>query len=317
MTMPLTNPPIQILLATYNGGLFLREQLDSIFHQTLQDFTLLVWDDGSSDNTLEILEEYQLRYPDRMKIFKGPPSGSAKKNFIRLMEKADGDYLFLCDQDDVWLPEKIEHSLSAMKTLEKEKGQETPLLVHTDLQVVDRDLSIIDFSFEHHIGLRPIDTLKGALMQNDVTGCTAVYNRALSALFQAHLPNAENIVMHDWWLALIAHTFGEKQYVSLNEILYRQHGNNTMGAKKSYGLAYKIKKLFSGEAVKKALNETYRQAGEFHHCFQEDLSPTLAEMLIHFAAMENMGKWDRIRQMKRYGFFRKRFKQKIAQILFA
>lgn len=308
---------VEVLLTTYNGMPFLREQLDSLVAQTVPFFTIRVHDDGSSDETKALLQDYKVHFPDRMIIDKSPKIGSAKGNFLYLMSQSDADYIFFCDQDDVWLPEKMEEALSAIKALEAEKGEEMPLLVHSDLQVVDANLQVMDPSFSHYVGLVPLTTLKEALMQNDVTGCTAVYNKALSTLLKDHLPIPEKIIMHDWWVALIAHVFGEKEMLSDAPILYRQHGNNSMGAKKSYGLFYKVKKLFSSKEVKEALNETYVQAGEFLRVFGEILPADTALLLEQFAAMENMGKWARIRQMKKYGFFRKRTKQRIAQILFA
>lgn len=316
MTKPSTKT-VEVLLTTYNGAAFVKEQLASLFAQTVQDFTLLIWDDGSMDETVEIIEVFRKKHPQRITLFKGPTSGSAKKNFIRLMEKATADYVFLCDQDDIWLETKMENALEIITHLESEKGEGTPLLVHTDLQVVEQNLTMIDSSFAHYVGLWPVVSFKEALMQNDVTGCTAVYNKALSTLFQTNLPDAEKIVMHDWWLALIAHEFGQKEYSSEALILYRQHGQNSMGAKKSYGVKYKIKKLLSGQEVKRALKETYIQAGEFKRAFSGELSENTEEMLLRFSEMENMGKWRKIRQMHRYGFFRKRTKQKIAQIVFA
>lgn len=308
---------IIVLLATYNGSSYIEAQLDSLLAQTISTFSILVHDDGSCDDTVAILKNYQENTSLQISILNFPSFGSAKSNFLYLMSKADSDYFFLCDQDDIWLPNKIEKTLDTLKQLENLNGKDVPLLVHTDLQVVDTHLQLIDSSFSHYVGLVPLTTLKEALMQNDVTGCTAVYNKALSVLLKEHLPAPEKIIMHDWWIALIAHTFGQKEMLPDATILYRQHGNNSVGAIKSYGFSYIFKKIRSFKEIHYEMNQSYIQAGEFLRMFNEALPTDTALLLERFAAMEQMGKFARIRQMRKYGFFRKRTKQKIAQILFS
>ena len=108
---------IAILLATYNGGQYLREQLDSLFAQTNQDFRIVIHDDGSTDNTVEIINEYKEKYPERIEVLDGKPKGTPKANFMYLLSEVEADCYFFCDQDDVWLPTKVEESLKAFKNL--------------------------------------------------------------------------------------------------------------------------------------------------------------------------------------------------------
>ncbi|MCL2884649.1 MAG: glycosyltransferase, partial [Oscillospiraceae bacterium] len=141
---------IDILLATYNGQAFLPAQLDSLLHQTYQDFLIHIRDDGSADATLQIIEQYKTNYPGKISVLENPiPSGSAKSNFFHLLNEADmsGDYFLLCDQDDVWNPDKVELTLREMTKLEATYGTQTPLLIHTDLAVVDQSLRPLARSF--------------------------------------------------------------------------------------------------------------------------------------------------------------------------
>ena len=118
---------IVVLLATYNGQEYLRAQLDSLVQQTFKDFKIIVHDDGSTDDTLEIIAEYQEKYPEMMVQYFGEPLGSAKANFLWMLKQVQADYFFFCDQDDVWAPDKVERSLQEMYRLE-EKSKASALL---------------------------------------------------------------------------------------------------------------------------------------------------------------------------------------------
>lgn len=221
---------ISILLATYNGAAYLSEQLDSLFAQTNRDWRLLVRDDCSTDATAEILAAYQAKYPGIISI--APNDGvrlGACRNFGMLLEYAEAPYVMFCDQDDVWLPDKIEVTLAAMKWLEAEYGTETPLLVHTDLKVVDERLCPLGNSLWQYMGSTParLTGINRVLMQNFATGCTVMINRSLRDLAN---PVPDGARMHDWWFALVATAFGKVTAVDGPTILYRQHGKNDSGA---------------------------------------------------------------------------------------
>lgn len=223
---------IDILLSTYNGELFIKEQLDSILAQTYTEWRLLVRDDYSSDTTRAILEEYKNLYPQKIILF---PNNINKnigviQSFERLLECASREYIMFCDQDDIWLPNKIEISLNTIKQLEKTHSATTPILVHSDLTIVNNQKETLHKSFWKYAGIRPdiVNTNpKYLAFCNSVTGCTIMMNRACK---QQVLPFPEKIEMHDAWIAIKIAKNGIIQHIDNQLILYRQHTNNTLGA---------------------------------------------------------------------------------------
>lgn len=175
--MHIDHETIAICMATYNGDNYLREQIDSILSQTNQNWVLFVRDDNSTDSTLQILQQYASLYQNKIVLIEDPSlaGGSAKQNFASILswvsKRYSFSYFMFSDQDDVWLDTKIEKSLQFMK--DNESDRSVPLLVHTDLTVVDRQLSVLDASFFHYRKLDPHQTkLCRLLVQNNVTGCT-------------------------------------------------------------------------------------------------------------------------------------------------
>ena len=260
-------PKIDILLATYNGARFLHEQIDSILSQTCQDWRLLIRDDGSKDATPTIIDRYVQEHPQRIVVIRDDGANlGAVGNFSTLMERSDAEYIMYCDQDDVWLPDKIAESYKAMRALERRYGRDTPLLVQTDLTVVDKNLNPIHRSFWRYESLDPErgHSLASLLIQNVVTGCASIANRRLKDMA---LPVPRDIRMHDWWLALVAVAFGHYDYVAHPLVLYRQHGANTMGAR-GWGLLRLVKVSFTApistfRAKRDILRVTQKQAREF------------------------------------------------------
>ena len=230
MSCTAVGPEIEVLLATYNGARFLREQLDSILEQTYKPLRVTASDDGSQDESVAILAEYAARHPARVRLLPYlQPQGSAPANFLQLMHAATADSVCFADQDDVWLPGKVARSMRAMVQLEERYGAATPLLVFTDLRVVDRDLKPLAASMWQHMKLRPgsAQRLERLLGQTVVTGCTMLLNRPLLQLAQRMPPAA---TMHDRWIALLAACMGHTACVDEPTVLYRQHDRNVVGA---------------------------------------------------------------------------------------
>jgi glycosyltransferase involved in cell wall biosynthesis len=228
----MTSPLVDVLLATYNGSRHLAAQLDSLLAQTHANFRLLVSDDGSTDDTLDILSAYRSRLGGRLVLLSNPaPGRGVARNFENLMQASLSDGLApwaaFCDQDDVWLPHKIETTLAAMQGLEAgEDG--VPCVVHSDLTVVGDDLAVIHPSFVQHQRFDPAACTAASLLSiNQVTGCAMMVNRTL---LRMALPLPQATVMHDWWCTLIAGS-GRRVFVDTPLILYRQHGANQLGAK--------------------------------------------------------------------------------------
>ena len=259
---------IAILLATYNGEKYIREQLDSIFAQTYKDWIIYIHDDGSKDKTMDIINEYVKKYPEQVVIVDGPSTGGARNNFFYLMSKVDSEYYMCCDQDDVWLPEKIEKTFKLMNEIENDR--DIPCLTYTDLTVVDGDLNVIAKQMSRYQNLECRNTsLSKMLMQNVVTGCTMMMNKVLRDL-SIRYTNVDNIIMHDWWVAIIAEQFGKTAYLDEPMILYRQHGNNSVGALDSKSMSYIINKIKAFKKNKEAIINTQIQAEEMVHVFNLD-----------------------------------------------
>ena len=225
-------PNIDILLPTYNGEKYLTEQIDSILTQSTQDWRLIIRDDGSSDNTVSIIEKYAAKYPDKIKLITDNDGNlGASLNFGRLLEQADAEYIMFSDQDDVWLPNKIELTLNVMKATEQ-IYPDKEVLIHTDLKVVNSDLNIIADSMWSYQKISPEigDDLSKIMAQNIVTGCAMMINRKAKDVSTPIPPEA---IMYDWWIAMNVARYGKIVYLSAPSILYRQHSDNRIGAKEA------------------------------------------------------------------------------------
>jgi glycosyltransferase involved in cell wall biosynthesis len=291
---------ITILLASYNGGEYIKEQVQSIINQTNDDWELVFRDDGSTDNTLDIIKGYVNQYPNRMSLISdGDKNLGPAGNFLRLMEQAQGDYIMFCDQDDVWYKHKVEKTLAKMKELEGNTGKVKPLLVHTDLEIVDGKLNTIaDSMFEYQNLNKEFIDINHLLVQNNVTGCTTMINKALKELA---VPIPKNAVMHDWWLALVASSFGMIGFVDEPTIKYRQHGNNDVGAK-NYSMGYFLDRL-------KEINKTYRniernfsQAEEFQKKYETIATPDLKEILHAYISIKESGLIEKVKTINKFQF---------------
>ena len=221
---------IDILLATYNGERYLSNQLDSIINQSYDNWKILIRDDGSKDGTLEIIEWYTKKYYNKIFLIEDEKKNlGICGNFSELLNYSHSNYAMFCDQDDIWIKDKIKITFQKMKEMENTYGSKCPILVHTDLIVVDKKLEKISNSFWKFSYLNPVTQKKFSklLIQNFVTGCTIMINRALKNISPV-IP--ENAMCHDWWLALIACAFGKIESIPMPMVLYRQHLSNEIGA---------------------------------------------------------------------------------------
>jgi len=225
---------INVLLATYNGEKYIDEQIESLMQQTRAPDKIIISDDGSSDSTCYKLEQWSKKFPHLIEIQQNRSfSNGHTGNFSYLCElakKSNGDYFLFCDQDDVWDVNKIKIQLSACLAEEKKYGSSEPVLVHSDLKVVDSSLNEMAASFFNFQGLPGAQThdFPKFLIQNNVTGCATLINRAL---LEASSPLPKEVVVHDWWFALVAKLLGRLVFIDESLIAYRQHSENAIGAK--------------------------------------------------------------------------------------
>lgn len=253
---------IVVLMSTYNGEKYIREQLDSILQQTVVDsLEIYIRDDGSSDNTIPIIETY-MNDGSRVNIVleKGENVG-VKASFFELIKTAPkADYYSFADQDDVWMPDKIETAVKMLHETENDGGKECPLLYCGDTNLVDGELNLI-----RRENKNPRPSFGNALVENICTGCTAVVNRTLLKKVRDCIPDTSKIIMHDWWLYLIAEAYGKTIYDNMPHMNYRQHGNNEWGVKTSkWAVAkHRFKQLFAERGqIYRQLEELERYIGE-------------------------------------------------------
>ncbi|MFH0976226.1 MAG: glycosyltransferase family 2 protein [Spirochaetota bacterium] len=219
---------VSIALATFNGEKFLREQLDSIYDQTYKNIEIIVSDDCSSDETVEILNEYSKKFG--LKYHINNKNIGFVKNFEAAILKCKGEYIALADQDDIWMPDKIERLVSEIEDYS---------LICSDAELIDDNGNRIAESFQRYSRNYIADGKEFAILvfRNFVTGCTALVTKDL---IKRALPIPNGIHHHDWWLALIASKTNGIKYMKAPLIKYRQHQNNDTGANKKINTIQKI-----------------------------------------------------------------------------
>ncbi len=304
---------VNILMATYNGEKYLKAQLDSLLSQTFDAWQLFACDDGSSDHTYAILQDYASR-DGRIHIScNAQNTGGAKYNFFGLMQRHKSGYVMLCDQDDVWLPEKIERTLQKMHEMEAQFSSDTPILVHTDLKVTDGTLHILSHSYEHYTKANFDNTaLCHLLTENIAVGCTVMYNQALAA-FVGEMPSF--FIMHDFWMAQTAAIFGKVGHVDAPTILYRQHANNSNGAKNFRNLFAVIRLALNIDFLKTNLSNTYLQANSLLQAYEGRLPEAEKALLLAYCSIPSLRKWNRWLMLIRLKTLKHSFLRKVGHFL--
>jgi glycosyltransferase involved in cell wall biosynthesis len=306
---------IDVLMAAYNGEKYLSEQIESILRQSDRGWTLTVRDDCSTDGTLAIARDYAERHPDRIIAQERTQNtGSAKQNFLEMLLDSSAPYVMFSDDDDVWLDDKISVTLSKMRAMERDFGVDTPLLVHTDLTVADRNLTVTSRSMADSQQLDGGESrLSRLIVQNMVTGCTVMVNRPLADLVEGPF---DGILMHDWWLAMVAAAFGRIGFVEAPTVLYRQHGRNAIGASNAKSASYNLSRSLDRDGTKKRLRDSFAQAGLFLEHFEQRLTAAQVEMLRAYTDIPRLGKLGRVRELRRHGFWKNTFVRRLGQVWF-
>lgn len=283
---------VNILMSTYNGQQFLAEQIRSIQEQTFSDWTLLIRDDGSSDQTKDLLQEFA-RQDSRIRLIDLEEQNNLGviKSFHRLVQYEKADYYFFSDQDDVWLPDKLEVSLQEARLYPTDQ----PLMVYMDLTVVNQDLQVMTESMirsqSHHANTELVQELT----ENTVTGGVAMINHTLAELWS----ETEDILMHDWYLALLASALGKLVFIDKPGELYRQHADNVLGART---LSKRFKKWIRPHILFKVywdlIKNSQKQAS---FLLDKPLSPADRDLVQAFVTIMDKPMLERYQTLKKYG----------------
>ncbi|HFI0231865.1 TPA: glycosyltransferase family 2 protein [Streptococcus suis] len=283
---------VNILMSTYNGQQFLAEQIRSIQDQTYTDWTLLIRDDGSSDRTREILQDFASQ-DSRIRLIDVEQTKNLGviKSFYRLVHYDQADYYFFSDQDDVWLPDKLAVSLQEAQSYPTDQ----PLMVYMDLTVVDQDLQIMTESMirsqSHHANTQLVQELT----ENTVTGGVSMINHSLASLWT----KTEDIIMHDWYLALLASAFGKLVFIDKAGELYRQHADNVLGART---LSKRFKKWIRPHVLFRVYWDLIKNSQKQASLLLElPLSPSDRELVEAFVSILDKPMFERFKVLKQYG----------------
>lgn len=233
---------------------------------------------------------------------------------MQMLHQCDAEYIMFSDQDDVWNNNKISVTLAAMQKCEALHPFD-PILVHSDLIVADKDLNRISYSFMKYAGFNgKYSSLNRLLVQNNITGCTLMINRKLAEL--SHNTDCTRIIMHDWWLGLIAAAFGEICYLDCPTIKYRQHSNNQVGAKKANSIPQLLKSLKNKLKGNLLSTCTLQQAEYLMEKYKDSLPPDAYLTINQYIDLKKKNKFQRLRIIIKNKFLRQNPLQAFLQILF-
>ncbi|MFK5882352.1 MAG: glycosyltransferase family 2 protein [Sulfurospirillum sp.] len=211
---------VSIAMTTYNGEKFLKEQLNSIINQSYKNLEIIICDDGSFDNTIRMIKEYQKR-DNRIKLFENKKSLGVLKNFEKAISLCNGDYIAISDQDDIWMFNKIEVMINEIKDC---------VLVYHDDSLINRSGKLIYSSFfqSNNILINKEHSIKALMLDNWISGHACMFS---SVLKNHILPISEDIEHYDMWIAIVASIYGNIRFIDKQLVLWRQHGTNTSGSK--------------------------------------------------------------------------------------
>lgn len=316
---------IDILLATYNGERYVREQLESILRQTHTQWRLLISDDSSSDGTLAAIRSTLTQWESqieglssKVRILHAPHRlGSAQANFLFLLAHSNADYVMFCDQDDIWFEDKVERTYALMRKLERHYSPAIPLLVHSDVTLVDEQGAPIAPSFRACAKLPPRVRWPQVLVHNAVTGCTMMINRALATLLNnVGSEDMPAVVMHDHLAAILAAAGGHVARITEPTMAYRQHGSNTVGATQAFALSNVRTRLRAGKEEFRIMLRRYsEQARLARRLLKGTISPERARTLEEFSRLDEQPKAARLAFLVRRGALKHTLPRALMQLL--
>lgn len=288
---------VQVLLSAYNGERYISEQIQSILNQTHPSISILIRDDGSTDQTIQVLEQLIKLHPNKIKLIKGTNVGVVS-SFFELLRAADpeADYYCFCDQDDVWLDHKVEHAIAR---LDSSIYMEVPAMVFTSTYLTDDKLN--------RKGAWPKPPTRepsffNALYENIAIGATITMNQSARNLFiNSKSVDSQKVLMHDWWFYLLVSAFGTVIYDNTPSMLYRQHSNNVVGGSNS--IVGKLKSKWASFKRHIGKDLLHKQANEFYRIYSSRLNEQKKKQLEFFLSPRPRFS-DKLRYVRRSRLYR-------------
>jgi hypothetical protein len=307
---------VDIAMGTFNGAAYLPSQIDSILGQTHDNWRLLIRDDGSDDDTVSIIKDYCGRFEGRVQHIEDDLGRlGAKRNFSAILARTSADFVMFADQDDVWYPTKIQVTCDKARELQARARPEEPVLVFSDLAVVDSRGEPIARSYWRYAGIDPARCLRlnHLLVENPAPGCTMLMNRRLRELI---LPVPECAVMHDWYAMLTATCIGHVAFVPFATGCYRQHARNTIGVQ-----PWDLRRALSSvrevrTRVRKIIVHAQAQAEEVLTRHGPRMHQKQLELIRDFVHLRGEGFATRKAAMLRHGFVKTALFKSLAMVLF-
>lgn len=252
-----------VLLSTYNGEKYIKEQIDSILNQTYSNITILVRDDGSCDKTIRILKEYEEQ--EKIKLILGENKGFVNSFFELLKLAPEASYYAFSDQDDIWEKDKIER---AVEVLEKHENLQLPLMYYSNYDVYDSNMQFIE-----HAKKKNNTSFINSLVECVNLGMATLINEEAREKILSNIPK-HDILGHDWWIYMVCSTFGKVIYDDVSRVRHRMHSNNT--STKDYR---EEKKPLEGLTNNKHFPKVKKQIKEFANCYYQDLNQSQKQMI--------------------------------------
>lgn len=281
-----------ILLSTYNGEKYLKEQLDSLLFQTYKNIEIYIRDDGSKDNTVKIVKEYKEKYKNIIFI-EGKNLGFINSFFELLKLAKDADYYAYCDQDDIWMEDKIERAVKFLNSTDKNK----PALYFSNSDYYDSDMNYLATAEKNKVY-----NFRNSLVECVTQGMTMVINNKTRQTIIQNIP--KNCLFHDWWTYMICSGFGEIVYDDKSLVKYRRHNKSVTveGRSKIQLFVWRVKKFLIGDSLKKVK----MQLQEYEKLYGNNLNEEDKRLLEMFTK----NNYNFINALKKF-FYPKRFRRKL------
>lgn len=293
-------PLIQVLLVTEQGETYLPDLLHSLERQTYPNWQLVVVDNASEDNTQGILKAWQAAHPQLLKtLILGSQAQLKSQSLNELVACSHADYLMLCDQDDVWFPEKIELQFAAMQVLEKDENQSQPLLVHSDLVITDKEKNILSPSLWEVLGVDNTQRPEAYLLNNPTMACATLFNRVAA---KVSFPMPTHLSAADRWLALVCAWFGSVDALPHPTILYR---------------LTQVERLQTNQTLQQRVELWSQYAQAFLSQFGERLDAEAFQLVSAVADLKHLKGWQRRKHIMQHRLFDRGVMGNVALLLFA